>query len=135
MPKKAANNELENQDPIQAQKDSVREYMRKLRSNTITLGADLIEVRVQEGKEKLDKDTRLPIVNEETGEVERWSNKYYAKFAFMGGEVETEIKGEQYPELSEQIGMPFYLQGRLTKVRSFGSEIVAPVFSNFELLA
>lgn len=132
---KTANNELQNQDPIQEQKDSVKAYMRKLRANTVVLGADLVDLRVQEGKEKLDKETRMPLIDEQTGEAFRWPNKYYAKFAFMGGEVETEVSEKHYFELESQINMPFYLEGRLTKIRSFGSEIIAPVFSSFELLA
>ncbi len=131
---KVANNELVNQDPIQEQKNSVQIYMRKLRANTVILGADLVDLRVQEGKERIDKDTKEKILDE-NGEPLRWADKYYAKFVFMGGEVETEIKQEQYVEMKEQLNMPFYLQGRLTKVRSFGSEIVAPVFNSFELLA
>lgn len=126
--------ELKNQDTVQEQKNSVQSVMRRMRANTITLGADLVEVREQAGKPILDKETKQPKLDE-NGFPLNWPSKYYAKFTFMGGEVETEVSEAKYSELVNNINMPYYLEGRLAKVRSFGSEIVAPVFTSFELLA
>lgn len=125
---------VKNVDVLQEQKNSVQSVLRRMRANTLSLGADLIELRIQEGKVIIDKDTQKPKLDE-NGEELRWANKYYAKFAFMGGEVESEVNEFQYKALEGNINMPYYLEGRLSKVRNYGQEIVAPVFQNFELLA
>jgi hypothetical protein len=53
----------------------------------------------------------------------------------MGGEVETEINENQYHSLINNIGIPYYLTGRLATVKQFGNDVIAPVFNQFELLA
>lgn len=129
-----ANEKIQNLDPIQNSKNEMQLMLKKMRANVITLGADLVEVREQVGKDIIDRETNSPKIDE-NGEVLKWASKYYAKFTFMGGEVETEVNQIQYQSLLNNIGMPYYLTGRLSKVKNFGSEIIAPVFSQFELLA
>lgn len=126
--------EIKNQDLLQKQKDSVASVIRKMKCNVITLGADLVSVREQIGKDIIDRDTK-EVKTDENGFTLKWPSKYYANFAFMGGEVETEVQFENYQMLLDNIGMPYFLTGRLTKIKSFGSDVIAPVFSQFELLA
>ena len=125
--------ELQQIDPTENKKSEISLYMQKAKANKITLGADLVEVTENVGKERLDPETKKPMLDED-GEPIRWRSKYYAKFIFMGGEVDTEVNEAQFLSLSNNIGMSYYLEGRLTKVRNFGSEVIAPVFSKFELL-
>lgn len=130
----ATKQELEQQDLVQQQKEAVKELMRKMKANTIYLGADLVEVRETELKPIIDKETNQQ-KKDKDGQDMFWQQRYYAKFAFMGGEVETEVNSKQYEELKENINMPYFLTGRLSKIRSFGSEVTAPVFQAFDLLA
>lgn len=130
-----ANNELKNLDPIQEEKNSVQQYMRKMRTNKVELGAELIDIRVQEGNVKTDKTTGQPILNQLTGEPEKWKTKYIATFAFMGDSIEIDLSNEQYSNMNDQIGMPYYLTGRLKKKKFFvdGSalEVSYPHFTSF----
>lgn len=124
---------LNNIDPVENQKTEIQKYMSKLKANKIVLGADLVEVRENIGKEIVDKENG-GFKTDENGEPLRWPSKYHAKFIFMGGEVESEINQVQYQSLVNNIGLSYYLEGRLSKVKNFGSEVIAPVFTSFELL-
>ncbi|MGE4444839.1 MAG: hypothetical protein AB7E37_07730 [Candidatus Altimarinota bacterium] len=126
--------ELQQIDPTETQKSEIALYMKKARSNKLTLGADLVEVTENVGKEIVDKETKR-VKTDEEGEPLRYKSKYYAKFDFMGGQIETEIKEADFKSLSNNIGMPYYLEGRMSVVKIFGEENIAPVFSKFELLA
>ena len=125
--------ELQQIDPTENKKSEIALYMQKARSNKVTLGADLIEVTENVGKEIVDKETKK-VKTDEEGEPLRYKSKYYAKFDFTGGQIETEIKEADFKSLSNNIGMSYYLEGRMSVVKIFGEQVIAPVFSKFELL-
>ncbi len=134
----SANNELRNLDPIQEEKNSVQKYMRKMRTNKVELGAELIDIKVQEGNDKTDKTTGLPVINKLTGEPEKWKTKYIASFAFMGDSIDIDLTSEQYGDMKEQVGMPYFLTGRLKKKKFYvdGSslEVSFPVFTSISAI-
>jgi hypothetical protein len=109
--------------------EQVKQLMAQRESNKIELGASLMEKRVHEGMEILDKETRMPIVDESTGETRRYPNKYYITLAFTGATLELEVDELKYNDL--EVTKRYFCAGYLTLVKVFGKEQVLPKFSSF----
>lgn len=63
----------------------------------------VIKLNKSDGKEKTDKDGN-PVINQATGEVEKWDDSYYLTFLAMnsGGTHSTRISQEQFITLKEE---------------------------------
>ncbi len=102
--------------------------MAQREANKIELGATLMEKRVHEGMEILDKETRTPIIDDE-GNSKRYPDKYYITLAFTGATLELEVDVSQYESL--EVTKRYFCLGYLTLVKVFGKEQVLPRFSQF----
>ncbi len=124
--------ELINHDPQPEQRIDAVTLMRQSNENTIKMGATCADVRVHEGSPIIDKESKQQKINVQTGEPMFYANKFYATLTFDGGQLETEITREQKELLN--IGSRYLCIGRLSPVRVFGQEVIAPVFYSFTML-
>ena len=105
-------------------------YQNLIRTNAIRLAGEFVEKRQVEGKQKKDKDGNL--LYDHDGAPICYDSKFYAKFSFNGGEIETPVTSKDYEALED--GNIYMLSGRFGLVKNFGSESVAPIFTSITLL-
>jgi len=108
--------------------EQVKQLMAQRECNKIELGATLMEKRIHEGAEILDRDTKMPIIDD-NGESRRYPSKYYITLAFTGATLELEIDEVQYDELL--VTKRYFCVGYLSLFKVFGKEQVLPRFSQF----
>jgi len=124
--------ELVNHDPQPAQRVDAITLMRQSNENTVKIGATCADVRVHKGSAIIDKETKKQKINIQTQEPMFYADKFYATLTFDGGQIETEITKDQKDLL--QIGSRYLCIGRLSPVRVFGQDTIAPVFYSFTML-
>lgn len=123
------NPELVDHDPRGAARNEAILLMKQSNKNEIVTGATCADKRVHEGSPMMDKETKQPKIDLNTGEVMRYSDKHYVTLTFDGGQIETEVTRDQYNLLSH--GKRYVCYGRLAPVRVFGQEQILPVYYSF----
>ncbi len=104
----------------------------KSKTNSIQLGATVIDKDMREGNEIIDKSTGLPAIDTATGETKRYPNKYYVTFAFKGGQIKQEVKPADYQKLEQN--KDYFCMGYLGEVKNFGNTETLPIFNDFSLI-
>jgi len=125
--------ELHNHDEVLNTNEQFAVFMKQSNANEVRTGATCADIRVLEGNPIIDKETKLPKVNPDTGEVMKWNDRYFAVLTADGLEFETEITKEQYENVLT-VGSRFLCIGRLSKIKHYGQEILAPVYYAFTKL-
>lgn len=105
----------------------------KGQTNSIQLGVTVKDLDVREGSEIKDKKTGEVLVDTVTGDVKRYSNKYYATFSFDGGILTQEIKSSNFAKLEQN--KKYFATGYYGLVSNFGKDELAPIFTDFEDLS
>ncbi len=83
------------------------------------------------GKDIIDKQTGLPKLDSE-GNVLRYSNKYYVDLSFDGGVLKKyPCKKEMFDEIEEGVKHRFI--GYMGTYKNFGDEIIAPIFTSWNV--
>lgn len=86
--------------PLTAQdvEEQMRIYMERLTTNTVRIAGVVRALNVSTPKQKFDKQTKEPVLNE-LGEPTFWDSYYYATIAFEGGELDIQIKDDWFHNL------------------------------------
>lgn len=105
----------------------------KGQTNSIQLGVTVKDLEVREGSEIKDRVTGEVQIDNSTGEVKRYPNKYYVTVTFKGGSLRQEIKANHYAIL--EVNKDYFATGFIGEVSNFGKTEIAPIFTNFEDLS
>lgn len=80
----------------------------------------LKDVYVNKGKEKTTKDGKL-IINQSTGETQRWSDKYNLTFANLSFSKQIEVKPELFEQYKDRVDEYFIIIYELVEVNDYGN--------------
>jgi hypothetical protein len=96
--------------------------------NKCTMGARCMAKRVQNGSPIIDKQTQQQKIDG-NGVALCYPDKYYVTLQFMGGELEKEVRLEQFEDLEEF--KTYYCEGYIGEVKKFGNSFIEPIFTKF----
>ncbi|GHV09099.1 hypothetical protein AGMMS50229_18610 [Campylobacterota bacterium] len=113
-------------EDINAYADSVRRFDC---CNTVELTASIrgLYLSPAEPKPRLDPETKLPKLDP-NGEIIYWPQRHYAKLAFEGGEMDTEVQATW----NLKIGDKKKFVGSLGLINRFGENVIGAVFRAIE---
>ncbi len=108
-----------------------REYEKVSMANEIKLSARIKSKEIIKGKEIIDKNTGVPVVDE-MGEIRHYPDTFIISLAFEGGSLDYKCKEPMYEAL--EIGEKYLFKGYLGYIKEFGKEVISPIFHSYELV-
>jgi hypothetical protein len=97
--------------------------------NSIELRVKIMQKKVTEGKEKINKDDGKPIIGQD-GFPLRWDDRFHIDYTFEGGEAKfVEVSRELYDNLS--VGHNYIATGIFAKISNFDN---SPSFKILQVL-
>jgi len=99
--------------------------------NKVQLAGKLVLKDIRLGAEKKDKEGNL--FRDTNGETIRWDSTYTCTFAFVGGEIKTDVSIEQFEKFEEQSS--YLCEGYISEVRDFGNTFMGAKFTRFTKLS
>lgn len=98
-----------------------------INANEIRLSAKIVNKTVINGKERLDKATGVPLVDE-FGQPRCYPNRYIVTLSFQGGSLEYGCDENMYNDLD--LNSTYLFKGRLGFVKEYGVEKFSPIFAS-----
>lgn len=100
-----------------------------INANEIRLSSKIVNKTVINGKERTDKATGLPIVDE-FGQVRCYPNRYIVTLSFQGGSLEYGCDENMYKELD--LNSTYLFKGRIGFIKEYGKEVTSPIFASWQ---
>jgi hypothetical protein len=100
-----------------------------INANEIKLSARVVKIDVIKGKERTDKATGVPLVDE-FGQIRCYPDRYIATLAFQGGALEYGCNEDMYNEL--ELNSTYLFKGRIGFIKEYGKEVTSPIFSSWQ---
>ncbi|MBN1839481.1 MAG: hypothetical protein JW802_05495 [Campylobacterales bacterium] len=107
-------------------------HNQRVNANEVTLSAEITAKEVIKGKERLDKESRLPVLDHE-GFPTFYPNRYKITFTFKGGTLTQTVSEDMYTSL--EMGATYMLKGALGFIKDFGQEVLSPIWKSWEKVA
>lgn len=107
-------------------------HNQRVNANEVTLSAEITAKEVIKGRERIDKESRLPVLDHE-GFPTFYPNRYKITFTFKGGTLTQTVSEEMYQSL--EMGATYMLKGSLGFVKDFGQEVLSPIWKSWEKVA
>ncbi|AFL69767.1 hypothetical protein [Sulfurospirillum barnesii] len=107
-------------------------HNQRVNANEVTLSAEITAKEIIKGKERIDKDSRLPVLDSD-GFPTFYPNRYKITFTFKGGTLTQTVSEEMYTSL--EMGATYMLKGALGFVKDFGQEVLSPIWKSWEKVA
>lgn len=105
-----------------------RKFDELVNANQITLSAKIRNKEIKKGNEILDKQTKVPVVDE-NGDVKRYADTYTVTLLFQGGSLDYKCKEDMYEEL--ELNSTYQFKGYLGVVKEFGKDMISPIFQSY----
>lgn len=100
-----------------------------INANEIKLSSKIVNKTVINGKERTDKTTGAPLVDD-FGQPLRYPNRYIVTLSFQGGSLEYGCDENMYNELD--LNSTYLFKGRIGFIKEFGKEITSPIFASWQ---
>lgn len=100
-----------------------------INANEIRLSSKIVNKTVINGKERTDKATGLPIVDE-FGQVRCYPNRYIVTLSFQGGSLEYGCDENMYNELD--LNSTYLFKGRIGFIKEYGKDVTSPIFASWQ---
>lgn len=112
--------------------DMLNKKLEQREENSVQLGGKLVLLEEVLGGEKKDKDTKQILIDPITQKALRYDTKYYATFAFVGGDIRTEITLANFKILEET--KTYTCSGYIGQVKEYGNVYMGAKFTSFNKL-
>lgn len=108
-----------------------REFDKLVNSNEVRLSAKIRNKEIIKGKEIINKQTGMPVVDE-LGEVRHYSDTYIVTLLFQGGSLDYRCNQEMYQALD--LNSTYLFKGYMGVVKEYGKDVVSPIFQSYQLV-
>jgi len=109
--------------------EMVNKKLAQREENSVRLGGKLMLLEEVLGGEKKDKDTKQILIDPVTKKSLRYDTKYFATFAFVGGDIRTEITVANFESLVET--KTYSCIGYIGQVKEYGNVYMSAKFTKF----
>ncbi len=108
-----------------------KQYEELTTANDIKLSAKVKAKKLIPGKEIIDKQTGIPVVDD-AGQVRTYADTFIVTLNFEGGSLEYKCDEQVYKEL--ELNSRYLFKGYLGHIKEFGKEVLSPIFTAYELV-
>lgn len=100
-----------------------------INANEIRLSSKIVNKTIINGKERLDKATGVPIVDE-FGQPRYYPSRYIVTLSFQGGSLEYGCDEIMYNELD--LNSTYLFKGRIGFIKEYGKDVTSPIFASWQ---
>ncbi|WNY98748.1 hypothetical protein SUSP_001166 [Sulfurospirillum sp. 'SP'] len=107
-------------------------YNARVNANEVTLSAQVSQREVIVGKQRIDKTTNAPHLDND-GNPTFYPSRYKITLIFKGGTLVQNVSETMYNEL--ELNSTYMFKGSLGFIKDFGNDVLSPIWQSWEKVA